>query len=470
MMRSMFSGVSGLRIHQTRMDVVANNISNVNTVGFKGSRTLFNDVFSQTVSNASGPSPALGRGGVNPMQIGLGGGVASIDRIMTQGAAQRTDHAFDLMLEGSGFFVVGDSTGTFFTRAGALRLDVAGNLTISNGMQVQGWRVTENTAATTEAERWVVGRGPVQGIHLTPNDLIAPPERTGRINFSGNLVPGQAPDTPQVMNMTFHDSVGNTHSLMIHVTEGTGSVWTMVIQDPRPQIPAPTQTWDTADRTITFTFNEDGRMILSRDPAPAGGTGPIGAGGGNFFTPPALVDQPYQGTSYFQMPDFIQEHFLGAGATTQIGHPNTAAGFDNALLLDFGQLVQFGNARPSAQALDFNGRTSGELTDLVVGQDGTVMGVYSNGDQRPLWQIPIAEFDNPAGLESIGGSLFTATANSGTFDGIGTDGLMRGGVLEMSNVDLSAEFTDMIITQRGFQANSRIISTSDEMLQVLVNL
>ncbi|MCL1996886.1 MAG: flagellar hook protein FlgE [Defluviitaleaceae bacterium] len=462
MMRSMFSGVSGLRIHQTRMDVVAHNISNVNTVGFKGSRALFSDVFSQTVANASGPAPGLGRGGVNPMQIGLGGDVSSIDRMMTQGAAQRTDHNFDLMLEGSGFFIVGDASGTFFTRAGALRLDRDMNLTIANGMMVQGWRINENTAAETEADRWQVNRGPVQGIHLTPTDMFAPPQRTTDIRFSGNLLPGAG--VPQVLSMNFHDSIGNVHTLMVHATEGTGSEWAIEIQDPRPQIPAPVPAWDAGVRTLAITFDANGIMNLAPDVA----ANPIGPGGANFDVDDrAAATDPWPGTVTFTLPDFIIEHFLGADSITEIGTTGAAPG---ELTLNFGGLVQFGNTRPDAQSVDWDGRPAGRLMDLAVGQDGVVMGIYDNGDQRSLWQIPIAEFDNPAGLESIGGSLFTATANSGQFDGIGVDGVMRGGVLEMSNVDLSAEFTDMIITQRGFQANSRIIGTSDEMLQVLVNL
>ena len=465
MMRSLFSGVSGLRVHQNRMDVIGNNIANVNTVGFKSSRMTFADAMSQRIAGASADNPQTGRAGRNPMQIGLGANVASIDRMMTPGAAQRTDHNFDLMIEGSGFFVVGDNTGTYFTRAGALRLDHANNLTISNGMAVMGWAITENMGATTEDERWVVNRGPVSPIQIQPDMLSTPPRATTRINMQGNLVPEIVRDAqgnnitePTVVQKTIHDSLGNRHTIDMNmvpigpadnpdvaagesgnltrwsvtftIPPGT-PLWHTMADDDTP-LNQPIELWD----ELHLDFNVNGRPV-----------------------------RVLSGTDEWE-----GEDLAGIELPASIFGNAQGSLIPGDITLDFSGFTQFGNLRGSARAIDFDGLSAGELSDLSVGQDGTVMALYSNGAMRPLFRIPLAEFANPAGLEAVGGSLFRATANSGAFDGVGNDGIMRGGVLEMSNVDLSEEFTGMIVTQRGFQANSRLISTSDEMLQELVNL
>jgi len=456
----MFSGVSGLRVHQTRMDVIANNVSNVNTVGFKGSRTLFQDVFSQTISSASGASEATGRGGVNAMQIGLGAGVAAIDRMMTPGAMQRTDHAFDLTVIGSGFFIVGDESGTFFTRNGAVRMDDQSNLLYTNGMRLMGWRVAQPWDTGGSVEPGTVERGPVVPIEIETDMRTAPPDATRNINFSGNLVPDPTAGITTIFKH-FHDSLGNRHSLTVE-KEMVGGAWELRVMNPDPDaLPA-----DEVLGTLSLAFNVNGRLnVLGGAPADTSITLPTGA----FAIPnpgAGTIIDPFTNQAEFVLPPGVIDFLLGAdGAAAQFGTNG-----DNTLIIDFGDLTQFGNIRGNATAADMNGMPAGELTNLSVGQDGQVMALYSNGAMRALWQIPIAEFANPAGLESVGQSLFRTTANSGPFDGVGLEGIMQSGTLEMSNVDLSAEFTDMIVTQRGFQANSRIITTSDDMLQELVNL
>jgi len=462
MMRSMFSGVSGLRTHQTRMDVIANNISNVNTVGFKASRTTFDEVFSQTITGASAASEATGRGGVNPMQVGLGTNVASVDRVMSRGMAQRTERSLDLMIDGDGFFIVGDVTGTFFTRAGALDLDQEGNLVISSGMRVLGW---ETVPDPDNPGQFVVQRGPVQPINISGEKQFTPPEATSNISFTGNVDPFAS--GPVTLTKSFFDSLGNRYVMDVTLTfnrnEGAANsdTWTVVIpgvafpNDDRNNpvnIAAPGQpiTDPPAGFSFNLTFDSNG-LPYSIVP----GDAPGGAGGGYFNpVPPQLP---------FTMP------------TIPLGTPNlvggaTLGGEGNLLALDFSGLTQFGNERVNVRSNTVNGRTAGTLDGLSITPDGVIMGRYSNDEIRPLGQIPIAEFVNPAGLESVGGNLFRATLNSGEFDGLGREGIMRAGVLEMSNVDLSSEFTDMIVTQRGFQASSRLITTADDMIQELVNL
>ena len=482
MMRSMFSGVSGLRIHQTRMDVIANNISNVNTVGFKSSRVLFSDVFSQTVQHATGANiENTGRGGVNAMQIGLGAQVATIDRMMTQGAAQRTDHAFDLMLEGSGFLIVGDASGTYFTRNGAIRPDAFGNLLISNGMQLMGWEVQgAHTRPEVPREQWGnVIRGQVQGLTLTEFHRSVPPISTTQVDFGGNLVPEGHWDgmpagaeiisigwsgtywyaetdagvdviwtAPTVhMTMQLHDTLGRRHTVN-------------VIMEMTPAGPDDNTIWNiTMPDVYQAGANPEFQIAFGPNGRPKG----MEVGHATGLVPGGTVDDWGLDSLTQEIDLFLSTPVIPAAlfGIAPSGGPVT---------LDFAGFTQFGSVRQTARATDVDGRSAGELTDLSIGQDGTVMGLYTNGAMVALFQIPIAEFENPAGLESVGGSLFRQTINSGNFDGIGIDGVMRGGVLEMSNVDLSAEFTDMIITQRGFQANSRTITTSDDMLQELVNL
>jgi flagellar hook protein FlgE len=434
----MFSAVSGLRVHQTRMDVIAHNVSNVNTVGFKSSRTLFEDVFSQTIAAASGPSEATGRGGVNAMQIGLGANVSAIDRMMTPGAMQRTDYAFDLMIQGAGFFIVADASGQYFTRAGAMRLDRENNLTIPNGMTVMGWRVgdpgPDDFDPITGRWRYPVHRGAVQPIQLSQRDMFAPPRPTSLVSFNGNL-DGSPDADPVYMTMTIRDSLGNRHIFdvrmeMIDRTNGTTEWGVEIRVGPPNQIALQGASVD-ADGVARFEiqFDEFGRLAT------------VG------------------GVEADEIDIILDPGDIVPAATTV-----------DPLRMSFGGLTQYGNVRTTARVDDTDGLPAGELSNLSVGQDGMLMALYTNGYQRALWQIPVAEFRNPPGLEAIGGNLFRPTANSGEFDGVGLDGVMQGGVLEMSNVDLGAEFTDMIITQRGFQANSRLITTSDDMLQELVNL
>ena len=210
MMRSMFSGVSGLKVHQTRMDVIGNNIANVNTVGYKSQRVTFSDVFSQTLQGASSASEDTGRGGLNPMQVGLGVNVSSIDMLMTQGAAQRTDNPFDLMINGDGFIVVGDAEGTYFTRAGALRQDDEGNLIISNGMKVQGWpSVYDDTT-----NQYVISQQEVQPINLAdPTIKSSTPTMTTKTQLAGNLC--NTDTGAYTTQMSFYDSVGNAYKLQL---------------------------------------------------------------------------------------------------------------------------------------------------------------------------------------------------------------------------------------------------------------
>jgi flagellar hook protein FlgE len=354
------------------MDVIANNVSNVNTVGFKGSRTLFQDVFSQTISSASGASEATGRGGVNAMQIGLGAGVAAIDRMMTPGAMQRTDHAFDLTVIGSGFFIVGDESGTFFTRNGAVRMDDQSNLLYTNGMRLMGWRVAQPWDTGGSVEPGTVERGPVVPIEIETDMRTAPPHATNHINFSGNLVPDPTAGIT-TMFKHFHDSLGNRHSLTVEkqLNPVTGA-WDVSILHPDPDEDDPIG-------TLTLQFNVNGRLNVA-GPAP-GVDGSITDGVNTEVVGNAdgTAADPHLNQVEFTLPNDVIEFLLGDGADAQFGTNG-----DGVLLMSFGDLTQFGNIRGNATATDMNGMPAGELTNLSVGQDGQVMALYSNGAMRAL--------------------------------------------------------------------------------------
>lgn len=419
-MRSMFSGVSGLKVHQTKMDVIGNNISNVNTVGYKSQRVTFNEVFSQTLQGASAASDDTGRGGVNAMQVGLGVNVSSIDMLMTQGAAERTDNPFDVMINGSGFLVVGDASGQYFTRDGALRVDDSGNLCIKNGMKVRGWPSTLNTT-TGEYE---ITKGEVQDISLAASSSSSP-KMTTKAALSGNICANS--DKPTETSVSFYDSLGNYYKATFKLKKTTagGEV---------TYTPADIKVTDANNKELEdFDVSISGTLVFGTD-------GKFTDDSGKELTLELVAKSGKSPTFEF-----------------------------STISVDCKDVTQFGG-KDTLKSKTLDGNAAGTMNGYSIGADGIITASYTNGDQRVIAQVVVAEFDNPAGLEKVGSNLFKVTANSGDFDGIGAAGEFSTGCLEMSNVDLSAEFTQMITTQRGFQANSRIISVSDEMLQELTNL
>ena len=478
MMRSMFSGVSGLRVHQTKMDVIANNIANVNTVGYKTSRVTFSEVFSQTLSSASGANPASGRGGTNPMQIGLGANVASIDMLMSTGAAQRTDNPYDLMIQGDGFFVVSDNSGTYFTRAGAFRLDEDGYITTPNGMLVNGWEAVPDTSNPGQNK---VEPGRVQPLRISGDDESIPPEKTTLIEVEGNL---NALETPtKDSTMAFFDTLGNRYVVDVRYEyDTTAKEWGvkfgnyMYPNDDRTKGVPITMTAAAGDPSLLNAGTNPVAIQIDIVTAPPTPPTPF------TWTATALTTVQFDENGYPKPSatltpaadaSSIQFKFNNATITgSALLSPESR--FAEPFTLNFMGMTQF-NGKTTAAAVSRDGNYPGQLSGISIGTDGKITGRYSNGATKLLGQIVLAQFKNPPGLEKVGNNLFVTTTNSGDFDGIGVDPTsggtsLLGGVLEMSNVDLSSEFTEMITTQRGFQANSRVITTSDDMLQELVNL
>jgi flagellar hook protein FlgE len=411
MMRSMFSAISGLKNHQTFMDVVGNNIANVNTTGFKQSRVTFQDILSQTLRPASGPQN--GRGGVNPEQVGLGVVLGGVETVQSQGTLQSTGKVTDMAIQGDGYFVVSDGRQSFYTRDGAFDLGIDGTLlNPASGLKVMGWQADPVTGRVDTTVPPTSISIPV-GAGMTGK---ASTTLTTTGNLDANTTTGTVP-----LSATVYDSLGNAHQLTITFTKPspTANSWTYTVAD-------------STGATVTSSSNTVSFTTAGKYDTTAGAN------------TPATVTLP-----------------LTNGATT----PET-------FTLDLSQLTQLSSASNLTSNTD--GASAGSLTTFAVGSSGEITGVYSNGYKQPLGQIAMASFQNPSGLTKAGGNLFSTSPNSGNAS-IGTPdsngrGQIATGFLEGSNVDLAQQFTNMIMAERGFQANSRVITTSDEILQDLVNI
>ena len=388
MLRSLYSGISGLRSHQTMLDVTGNNIANVNTTAFKSSATQFQDTLSQLTQGAGGPQEQIG--GTNPAQVGLGVRVAGISTNFSQGSAQSTGRATDIMISGDGFFVTKTGTQTLYTRAGSFDFDGAGRLVSPDGAIVQGYTAVNGV---------VSDGGPTSDVTL-PLGVVAPAASTTSATVSGNLPSDAAVDTALVRDVQVYDNTGTARTVSLKYTKTNGG-------------------WDVA------------------------GTDPNG--------PP------------------------GAASLTFVGGKQTSAGTMTigGIAVDMSKLTGFAGLTTVAVS-NQDGRAAGTLKSYTLSKDGTLVGSFSNGASQAIGRVVLATFSNPGGLEKAGSSGYKSTFNSGNATigtpGSGSLGSLQAGALEMSNVDLSQEFTNLIVAQRGFQANARIITTSDEVLQELTNL
>ena len=458
MMRSLFSGVAGLKTHQTRMDVIGNNIANVNTVAYKSQSATFQELMYQNTQNASAANQETGRGGINAKQIGLGSSLAAINtNISLSGSSQSTGNAFDVQISGDAFFIVSDGAQNHFTRAGAFYVDGAGNLAMtSNGYNVMGWQANE------ENEIQVDTVSPLR--IMSSENMVSAPEQTTKAYIDGVIDkndPNVLSTTGRLVNISVYDSLGYSYiaQFAINAVPNDAADLTKGYKDgqytitPKKLIDSTGKDLLTADPAATMTLSDS---ALTFDPKT-----------GNITAPAINGDKE-------------------APLTLTIGNIpafQATGGKGGPISVDFANLKMYDNNGTSTVAGHYGdvkgnyaGRKKGALSGVAIQQDGKIFGSYDNGTTKLLGQIAVTSFANPSGLEKIGDNLYDTTQNSGAFDGIGKDitadggGSMKTGVLEMSNVDLSSEFTEMITTQRGFQANSRIITVSDSMLEELVNL
>ena len=556
MMRALYSGVSGLKTHQTKMDVIGNNISNVNTVGFKASSTTFSDIMYQTTSGATAATATTG--GKNAMQIGLGVATAATKvSITSPGAAQSTGDAFDIRLTDSNstnFFIVNNGTENLFTRAGSFYPDGAGNLAMtSTGYTVMGWQVDPLTGD--------IRKDTVSALRIMQADnMTSAPEATTKANVAGLIDKNDTnvtSDAGYVRTLSFFDNLGYSYTAKfaykaVDTDAGTYSVELTNIYDSdnndilkewldqqgvdpttgsnaldqifgndtkavKSFSVAKNYTLDTTGNPAQITYTENGKtytMVTGADGAPVTVGGQLGyqftdGAGGQIFrsvsdiygvdaataatgklavdTATGMLNLTYDTTNYtlqFNTSDGTFRYIDSAGTNgVNLNMSLLGDNFEN-IAIDFSHLLNQNNGGSSTaefekgaaeKATDGTGKKLGQLTGVFIDETGKIYGDYDNGNTVLLGQIPVAQFANASGLESLGNNCYGTTLNSGDFDGIGVEvtadgGKMTTGQLEMSNVDLSEQFTDMITTQRGFQANSRIITTSDTLLEELVNL
>ena len=552
MMRSMYSAVSGLKTHQTRMDVIGNNIANVNTVAFKSSSVTFSDILYQTTSNASGANATTGTGGVNAKQIGLGTTAAATKvSITSAGASETTGNPFDIRLtdkNSTNFFIVNNGSENVFTRSGSFYVDGSGNLCMSStGYTVMGWQVDETTGE--------IRKDTVSALRIMQEkNLTSAPEATTQATIAGVLDENDADvksDAGKVMNLNFYDNLGYQYTAKFAIkatgTDGKYTVeLTSILDSNNKNI---IDGWSQAD--ISSLFGKvDTNAVVGKYKLADGfitknnkiyavtgqgveveltddGTGTFTSNGGTgkTYTLSDIYDglsatiqgyiangkkdekgNPYnysidKATGEVTVTTTKASHELefdtATGKFKSIGNEpksvtlnlnsltngfNTNGNFSN-INVDFTQCLNYGNGGKTTIGADAGatdgttgkGRKLGAMTGIFIDTSGRIYGTYDNGNTELLGQIAVAQFSNASGLEKVGESCYRTTLNSGEFDGIGVEisadgSSMTTGELEMSNVDLSSEFTSMITTQRGFQANSRVITTSDTLLEELVNL
>lgn len=439
MMRSLFAGVSGLQNHQTRMDVVGNNISNVNTYGFKKGRVTFKDMISQSLSGAA--KPQEDRGGINPQQVGLGMQVATIDTIHTQGALQVTGVNTDLAIQGEGFFIEKKGNSSYYTRNGAFSLDKNGYVVNpSNGYKVQGWNAVLNP------ETGMMELNTAAGVEdlIIPVGSKDPARATQNTKFFCNLQKNS--DTHQA-DLTIYDSTGIPRQLRATFNRTDVNRWDMVIEVPEAtegsvSVSAGDPVQGGGNNTFQLVFNDAGSLISVSD-------------GANTQTEGVLmpnVSFTYTGTD---------------------GEVNQTINLTLGEVGLFNGITQF-ESPSTTKAIEQDGYTMGMLEGFSFDDSGQITGVFTNGNRKTLGQVALAKFANAGGLEKAGDTLFVESNNSGAANiGVAAAegrGSIKAGTLEMSNVDLSEQFTDMIVTQRGFQANARTITTADQLLQEVIAL
>jgi flagellar hook protein FlgE len=418
MLRSLFSAISGLQAHQTMMDTVGNNIANVNTVGFKSQTTIFEDTLSQLLRNGS--APTANTAGTNPAQVGLGVKVGEIATNFSQGSTQSTGRSTDFMISGDGFFITQAGNEKLYTRAGSFDTDATGRLITPDGAILQGWMVDPNTGQVNT-------NGPVGNLSIPFGSIMAPAmTQAGALN--GNLPSASTGTTPAgsplVVQTTMYDALGAEHQITYTFTpQSTANEWQVDATD------------------------ENGTSLLGS---------------------PATIDfDPAKGTVKSPAPATLT---LDPTLDPQLGS------WTNSISVDLSKVTQFGGKTTLAvtDGVDKGGNAMGTLQSFSLGNDGSITGVYSNGLTKAIGQLALATFANPAGLTKAGNSSYVVGDNSGSPNvgvaGTGSRGTLSAGALEMSNVDLSQEFTDLIIAQRGFQANSKVITTGDQILNDLVNM
>lgn len=429
MLSSLFTGVSGMNANGTALSVIGDNIANMNTIGFKGSRVAFGDILSQSLSGAGVGS-----------QVGRGVSVSRVSPLFSQGSLQSTESVLDMGIEGDGFFIVSDGSARYYTRAGQFAIDRSGNIVNSDGLVVQGFLADASGNITSSR-----GNMQISGTQ-TPSQI------TANANISVNLdatetaktwtfvspsaTPPATTDYNKSTTITVYDSEGGAHDVTAHFVKTADNAWTAhyIYKDSTGQyVEAGTQ---------NLTFND--------------GTAP-NVGGSLATDNVAPLTFTWGGG--------VTASTISFDYGTGTADPVPGTGLDGS--------TQFASSF-SVLALSQDGYASGSLKSMSLSDTGIISGVFTNGQTRQIGQIALARFVSPTGLTKLGRNLYGESFDSGqpVVGTAQTSGLGRvlGNTLEQSNIDLAQEFVTMIAAQRGFQANSKTITTTDELMQELIAL
>jgi flagellar hook protein FlgE len=502
MLRSLYAGVSGLRNNQVRMDVIGNNIANVNTVAFKAGRVTFKEGFAQLLQGAS--RPPGDQGGINPVQIGLGMQIGSIDQIFNQGNLETTGLNTDVAIQGDSFFVVRKGNQSFYTRAGNFQVDANGQLVSpANGFIVQG-RMYNNGLPLDGIQDIKLPFGqkvsakPTTEATLAGNLNASAPVFQGVFNAENRALPINERAWTETQIAVF-DSQGTKHDVKLQMWKTDANEWQWSI-DPiasaqtfdvetdgatpptpkvLPDVPAGYEidpdnvrvysstgveyvagvdfTYNTISNSVEFTAGVQSNQMIRIGYFMSPITSPTGENGGTFtFDQSGILNTNISASINFAVP----------GANPVRIDLNLGGGVNG--------LTQFASTASTAVLRDQNGYTAGTLQNFSIDRFGLITGFFTNGTTSPLARIVLADFNNPSGMLRIGDNMYQESANSGSgvlgFALEGSQSQLTSGALEMSNVDLAQEFTNMIVAQRGFQANGKVVSTSDELLQELMSI
>jgi flagellar hook protein FlgE len=504
MLRSLYAGVSGLRNNQVRMDVIGNNIANVNTVAFKAGRVTFKEGFAQLLQGAS--RPPGDQGGTNPIQIGLGMQIGSIDQSFVQGNLETTGLNTDVAIQGNAFFTVRKGNQSFYTRSGNFQVDGSGNMVSpTNGFVVQG-QTYENGVLQDGIHDIKLPFGQKVSSKPTAQTTLA-----GNLNASAQVFQGDFTD-PAVRDLpsnsgawtesqiAVYDSEGGKHDIKIQLWKTDANSWNWRVD---PIASAITTGYTTSAATppadIALPTPPTGYQVLPADVKVTSATGTEYTSPADYSVtsgPPPAVQFTSQmasnaaiNVSYFMSPTappagtnsgtitFDTSGIMSANVTGAIDFavPGAASVKINLKMAGgVSGLTQFASTSSTAVLRDQDGYASGSLQNFAIDRFGVITGSFTNGTTAPLARIVLADFNNPAGLQRVGDNMYQESANSGGavtgFALEGSDSQLTSGALEMSNVDLAQEFTNMIVAQRAFQANGKVVTTSDEMLQTLMQI
>jgi flagellar hook protein FlgE len=421
MLQAMFNGVSALQANQQDLDVIGNNIANVDTTAFKAGSVTFSDQLSQTMQGASAGNSSVG--GTNPIQLGLGVKVGSIGTVMEQGGLQSSASPTSLAVQGNGFFMLGSPSGVTYTRDGTFTVDSSGNLVNANGDYVLGW--TANSSGNINTDTQVTPASkltiPVGGLQVSAPTTTA--------TFGGNLSSDGSvtPASPYTQTVQVFDSLGTARNVTMSFAPNSA------LPSGAPSNAVSSWTWTASGSTIPAT--------------PSGTTN--------------------TGTIYFDS----SGNEISSTGNIQMTNTDGAAA-TQTIAPDFSSVSQV-SGQSTVAASSQNGYAPGTLQSFTIDQTGSINGIFTNGQTRTLGQIALTDFTNPGGLQSIGGNDFTTTANSGLpqtgAPTTGSFGQISAGYLEQSNVDLSSEFANMIVAQNAYQANTKVVTTVNQMLTTLIS-